>query len=116
MIDVITIVLLSLFATYGLISLLREIAFSFRDRIAEESDGFRLALIVKDCQEDVEWAVRRIMDTRLPAASGYPYRLTIVDLNSTDETPLILNKLCREYPGIELLGEEERYRIFDTNY
>ena len=105
-------VILCLFATYGFATLSREIVYSIWDRGAEKNSCFKVVLVVKDCEQEVEWVVQRMLNYRLPNGSESMCRLTVVDLGSIDETEKILERLKCKYPELEILQENEKEKIF----
>lgn len=74
-----------------------------------------LVLVVKDQEDAVEGIVRTIMEreglTRIIPGG----RLKVVDLGSRDQTVDILERLKDEYEIIDIVGENEKEKIFITN-
>jgi len=113
MLETIFLVVLCLFATYGFAVLIKEVVYSIWDREVENNSNFRLVLMIKDCEEEVEWVVQRILSARLPNGAENTCRLTVVDLGSTDDTREILERLSCKYAELEVLFEDEKEEVFE---
>ncbi|GGA45467.1 hypothetical protein GCM10007416_18250 [Kroppenstedtia guangzhouensis] len=60
----------------------------------------RLVLLTHNSQRNVEWVIRSYFQrTRLV---GKPSEILCLDTGSTDDTPLILQRLKRRYPSLEV--------------
>ncbi|MFD1397502.1 hypothetical protein ACFQ49_16965 [Kroppenstedtia eburnea] len=61
----------------------------------------RLVLLTRNSQKNVEWVIRSYCQRRRLA--GRPSEILCLDTGSTDDTPLILQRLQRRYPSLEVL-------------
>ncbi|WP_406635731.1 glycosyltransferase [Amycolatopsis sp. WGS_07] len=60
-------------------------------------------------ESDLEPCVRRLR-AHLAERAGYPYRITVADNASTDETLAVAERLAREFPEVEVRHLDEKGR------
>ena len=96
-------------AAYGLSILLKGL---LAGRRKNDEAGLRLAVIVKNREQDIEWIIRKAIAEGgiLTNRSGRP--IMILDMESEDETLGIAEKLAMEYEELEALPYEERETLF----
>lgn len=101
-----------LFAIYGALMLILSILGTIRARLHLKDSKLKLVLVVKNAGEYIEYIVRD-MAKRVLADRAFPVdSLTVVDMNSEDETRNILEKLRNDFDFIELLSEKEKEKTF----
>ena len=98
-----------LLAVYGLLVLLKELI-SPRRKMDEE--GLKLAVIVKNREQDIEWIVRKLMAGEDVLTTRCKRPIIILDMDSNDDTYGILEKLDMEYDELEVLPFTEKDRLF----
>lgn len=85
------------FACYGLLCLLEELIYWVRDK-HHKSLPIRLVLLFYNNEETVEWFVRRLHKVLRVEGKAKINEVLLVDMDSQDHTPLILEKLsCNHY-------------------
>lgn len=101
-------------AVYGLLILVLEVAALIRKRIAGYKPEARIVLLVRNAEECIEYVVRNMISKEM--ASGYFFckDIVIVDMDSSDHTYKLLEKLQKDFPNIEVLSYQERELIFDN--
>ncbi len=69
----------------------------------------RLVLLTHNSQRNVEWVIRSYFQrTRLV---GKPSEILCLDTGSTDDTPLILQRLKRRYPSLGCFRHRRPHRM-----
>ena len=102
-----------LLATYGLLILVLGAADMIRCRMKGRRPNTRVVLLVKDSEEHIEYIVRNAVKKDFASKALSDKKIIIVDMNSTDNTTLLLKKLEEDFSSIKILPFEERSRIFD---
>ncbi|MGE5614008.1 MAG: hypothetical protein ACM3XR_06335 [Bacillota bacterium] len=102
-----------LLAAYGLISLVLGALDAIGARIAGKRPNVRVVLLVQDAEKQIEYIVRNAVDKKYASASLSEKKLVIVDMNSTDNTLGILERLEDLFPGIEVLAYNDKDEIFN---
>lgn len=92
--------ILLILAFYGLVCAANQGVRVFRRRpgfmAAENAAPLNLVVLVRNQAEQVEGFVRNLQNLRPWARAGVEWECFLVDVDSTDETPLILERLARE--------------------
>ncbi len=101
-------------AGFGALTLVHMIIDTINFKMANDSSSIRLALIVKNKQDEIEGVIRNIFRSGILNRSGIGGSLIVLDLGSQDETVALLEKLKRDYEYIEVIEDSEKERIFDT--
>lgn len=104
-------VIILLLATYGLVVLLKEFAYSYR--IAKNNDGIRLVVLVKNREQDAEWILRKTLSEEGILIDKCKLPVLIVDMESNDDTQSILKSLAMEHEEFELVEYGNRNKIFE---
>ncbi len=103
-----------LLAIYGALMLIFSILGTIRARLDLRDSQFKLVLIVKNSGEYIEFIIRDII-RRIVADRTVPLdKFTVIDMDSSDETPAILGKLHKDFEMIELLTEKEKDKAFSN--
>ena len=102
---ILNVVLWSL-ALYGLIEIIKVLIYTFTySSIQTENVCFMIA--VKNAEQQIEGIVRTILFRILNDKEEYVKNIIIADLNSTDDTKSVLEKLQKEYKNIEVMEWED---------
>ncbi|HEX9062605.1 MAG TPA: hypothetical protein VF941_20735 [Clostridia bacterium] len=101
-----------LLAAYGATMLIISIIESVRHRIKGDNTGIRLVLLVKNNEDIIEGIVRSFFLSDFFNKTGLSERFTILDMGSSDGTQIILERLKTEFDSIDLVGENDKERIF----
>ena len=100
----------SFFALYGIIQLVKNIFLLFTN----PRDDFYLIIKVKNQQDSVEYLIRDAIWRNLGRHRFIP-RVYIVDNDSTDDTINILRRLEREYEFITVLTKDEYILLMEND-
>ena len=104
-------IILIIFAAYGFISIISNLAGLFLDFKNYGNPNLRIAIIEKNQEDRIEYIIRSEISRDHSNRSGS--LLTVVDMGSTDDTGKILDMLKKQYRSIEILGEENKERVFE---
>ena len=88
-------------ALYGAIEIIRTIIYAFSS-INFKSDGIYLIIATKNQEERVEGFVRSILFRLLYGKEDYISEVIVTDLDSTDGTMEILEKMQKDYKEIKV--------------
>ncbi len=99
-------------AIYGLIILIYGIAESIRCRIKGRRPNVRVVLLVRDAEEYIEYIVRSAVKNEFAVKALSDKKLTIVDMDSADNTYLLLQKLQKSFPSIEIMKYDQFSDLF----
>ena len=114
MFDFILFGILWTFAIYGFIEVLKTIYFVLV-HTKLKSDGIYLILAVKNQEEKIEGVLRSILFRFIYGKEESINDIIITDLGSTDNTPVILEKLGKDYDSIEILNWKECKELIDSS-
>jgi len=101
-----------LFAVYGALTLVLSILAAVRGRSFISGAKVKVILVVKDAEEYIEYIVRNAVKGDFISRVMSGNNLTIIDMNSSDRTAGILNELKKEYECLDVLGEQEKDKVF----
>lgn len=101
-----------LLAVYGAITLILSILGAVHGKMTAEAAKVRLVLFVKNVEEYVEYIIRDAIKYDFPEKVMSGDNLTVVDMNSTDDTLKILQKLKKDYECIDILSAGEKEDVF----
>lgn len=102
-----------LLATYGLLVLVLGATELIRCRIKGRRPNVRIIFLVKDAEEHIEYIIRNAVKKDFASRAFSDKNMIIVDMNSTDHTYQLLEKLQNDFSNIEVLTFKERELIFD---
>ncbi len=109
----ITELILWILAVYGMFSLISSVVGLIRLKSHIKCQSIKLVLLVKDAEDCIEYVVRNLAGKDFLTGVLPNKNISIVDINSTDNTYLITKKLKRYFQNIEVLRFNERENIFD---
>jgi len=90
-------------AVYGLIILVFGAAQHIRCRIKGNRPLVRVVIFVRNAEEQIEYIVRTAVKKEYAALALSDRKLAVVDMDSTDNTFLLLERLQRSFPSIEIM-------------
>lgn len=102
-----------LLAAYGLLTLLLDAAGLIHCRISGNRPSVRVVLLVRDTEEHIEYIIRNVVKKDFTSRVLSDKKMVIVDMNSTDHTYQLLEKLQKDFSNIEALTFDERELIFN---
>lgn len=102
-----------LLAVYGLIMLVFAAAVRIRAKEPGKHPGVRMVLLVRNAEEQIEYIVRNAVKDDLASRVMSENRLVVVDMDSTDSTYLLLEKLQKDFSNVEILKLQDRAMIFE---
>jgi len=109
----ITELILWVFAAYGVFSMIAGVTGLIRSKTQIKCRNIKLVLLVRNAEECIEYVVRNLSGKDSLKGVLPDSKISIVDMNSSDNTYLITKKLERYYQNIEALHFDERESIFD---
>ena len=101
--------LLAVFGAFSLVSCLFD---AIRSRSTAALPGVKVIVAVRDAEEQIEYIVRNAVKADLAARLMSGGNITFIDMDSRDETYIMLQKLQKDYGNIDLLKAEELDRAF----
>ena len=102
-----------LLAAYGLLTLVHGMIELIHCRISGHRPNVRVVLLVKDAEEHIEYIIRNMSKKDFVSKTLTDKNMVIIDMNSTDHTYQILEKLQVDFSNVEALSFEEKEHIFD---
>jgi len=102
-----------LLAVYGVLSLIINIIDSVHPGSGLRSSGVKMVLLVKNQEETIEGIIRSMFMGDFLRKIGSGHMLTVLDMGSKDKTPVILEKLKKQYESMEVLMAEEKEKVFE---
>ena len=98
---------ITFFAIYGFVEILREV-FSYFCHSDTNTDKFFIVIKVKDSEETLECTVRMIIWKCMSIAhGGFIPDILIVDMGSSDSTFQIAKQLCEDYAFIDYITYDD---------
>lgn len=80
----------------------------------EEKDDLYIIITVKNLEDKIEGIIRSIVWKNLNTKQGGRIpNILVVDLGSDDETPLILERLCKEYSFIQVTDKNSYSKFIE---
>lgn len=101
-----------LLAIYGALTFLLSILGAFRTRLHLKGSKLKLVLVVKNSEKYIEYLIKDIILKFLSDRAIPIEELAVINMNSTDDTGAILEKLQKDFECMELLTEKEKERVF----
>lgn len=100
-------------AIYGLIELIKNIIYTYT-YTSLKPDGIYIIVAVKNQANKIEGFIRTTLFRIIYGKEENIKDVIVVDLNSTDETKQILEKLNNEYENIKISNWKECKELFDS--
>ena len=100
-------------AIYGLIELIKTIIYTYTYTNLK-SNGIYIIVAVKNQANQIEGFIRTTLFRIIYGKEENIKNIIAVDLNSTDETKQILEKLSNEYENIKVANWKECKDLFDN--
>lgn len=110
--------LVCLLAAYGALSLIISVFNSIRQKTYPECSRVKLALMVKNREDEIEGIIRNIFIGDYLKKVMSDGKLIVLDMGSTDETPEILAKLKKYYEYMDIVSitnKEDIFTYFETD-
>lgn len=105
MIEFLVNLLFWVFAIYGFIELIKN--FIIANYKKYKTDGIHVIITVKNQEEEIEYFLRNIMFRILYGKEEEIDEIMLVDMGSTDNTKVILEKIQSEYKNVDVLSWHE---------
>lgn len=105
--------LLWTFALYGLFELVRQII-NICTYTNMKADGIYIIIAVKNQEERIEGFLRSCLFKLLYGKEEYIKDIIVADLDSTDKTREIVNKMSLEYECVRITNWKECKEIIDS--
>lgn len=101
-----------LLAAYGALTLILGILGAIRTKLHLKGSKLKLVLIVKNSETYIEYLIKDLILKFMSDRSIPIDALTVVNMNSVDDTGAILEKLCSDFQCMEVLAEKDKERVF----
>lgn len=109
--DIITRYIIYFFAVFGAVMFVMNIVYLMRARLYIKGSKLRIAIMVRNSALYIEFLLRDVIKNL--AEKGIPLEsLSIIDMNSNDDTKFIAEKFKLYYEGIEVLSFAEKDKVF----
>lgn len=105
--------MLCAFAFYGLLCLLEELFGWLRDR-RRALPAIRLVLLFRNNEDTVEWFIRRLHRVLHMEGRAIISEVFFVDVNSQDNTPLILERLSNNHHLFSYIASDRTTILKET--
>jgi len=100
-------------ALYGLIEIIKEIMYIF-SYTKLKSDGIYVIIATKNQENNIETFIRTILFRIIYGKEKSIKNIITVDLNSSDKTLEILQKLSKDYEYIKIINWKECKELLDN--
>jgi len=110
--DAILLFIVYLLAIYGTLTLILGIFGAIHTGLHLKGSKLKLVLIVKNSEKYIEFLVKDVVLKFMSGRSIPIDALTVINMNSVDDTGAILEKLHKDVECLEVLSEKEKERIF----
>ena len=100
-------------ALYGLFEIIKNIIYIFTYTNLR-SDGIYIIIAAKNQENKIEGFLRTILFRVMYGKEECVKDVIVTDLNSSDDTMKILNKLSKEYDGIKVTNWKECKEVIDS--
>lgn len=103
-----------LLAAYGALMAILGISGAIRTRLHLKGSRLKLVLVVKNSEKYIEALIKDMVLKFLSDRSIPIDALTVVNMNSVDDTGVILEKLRKDFECMEVISEKEKDRVFSN--
>ena len=100
-------------ALYGLFELIKNVIY-ICTYTNLKSDGIYVIIATKNQENRIEGFIRTILFRIMYGKEDYVKDIIVTDLNSTDDTMKILNKLGKDYDNIKVTNWKECKEVIDS--
>ena len=100
-------------ALYGLFELIRQIIYMIT-YTNMKADGIYIIIAVKNQEERIEGFLRSVLFKILYGKEENIKDIIVTDLNSTDKTKEIVNKLSTDYECVKIINWKECKQLIDN--
>ena len=100
-------------ALYGLFEIIKNIIY-ICTYTNLKSDGIYIIIATKNQENKIEGFLRTILFRIMYGKEECVKDVIVTDLNSTDDTMKILNKLSKDYDGIKVVNWKECKEVIDS--
>ena len=100
-------------ALYGLFELIRQIIYMIT-YTNMKADGIYIIIAVKNQEERVEGFLRSVLFKILYGKEENIKDIIVTDLNSTDKTKEIVNKMSTDYECVKIINWKECKQLIDN--
>lgn len=104
--DIVTTVVICIFALYGLISIISDWVKILTQNTKPLLEKSYVVITVKNCQDSIEGTIRSLAWKMLSKNNTISKELIIIDKGSQDDTLKILSRLEKEYDFIHTMTKE----------
>ena len=101
------------FALYGLFELIRQIIYMIT-YTNMKADGIYIIIAVKNQEERIEGFLRSVLFKILYGKEENIKDIIVTDLNSTDKTKEIVNKMSTDYECVKIINWKECKQLIDN--
>lgn len=101
-----------LLAAYGALVLVLGAIDLIRSKMAANHPKVRVVLLVQNAQDQIEFIVRNVVMKDFASRASSDKKVIFVDMDSSDDTVVLLKKLQQCYPSIEVLQHQDKEVIF----
>ena len=100
-------------ALYGLFEIIKAVIniFTYTNL---KSDGIYMIIAVKNQENKIEGFLRSLLFRVIYGKEEFVKDIIITDLDSSDETPIILNKLEQEYKELKIANWKECKEVIEN--
>lgn len=103
-----------LLAIYGALTLIMGIFGALRTSLHLKGSKLKLVLLVKNSEKFIEYLIKDMILKFLSDRSIPIDALTVVDMDSIDDTGAILEKLGKDFECMEVLSDKDKEKIFSN--
>ena len=100
-------------ALYGLFELIRQIIYMIT-YTNMKADGIYIIIAVKNQEERIEGFLRSVLFKILYGKEENIKEIIVTDLNSTDKTKEIVNKMSTDYECVKIINWKECKQLIDN--
>ena len=105
--------ILWILALYGLFELIRQIIYMIT-YTNMKADGIYIIIAVKNQEERIEGFLRSVLFKILYGKEENIKDIIVTDLNSTDKTKEIINKMSTDYECVKIINWKECKQLIDN--
>ena len=113
MLDFVLHVIFWTLALYGFFELIKNIIYLYTYTNLK-SEGIYIIIAVKNQEDKIEGFMRSFLFKILYGKEDYLKNVIVTDLNSSDDTMKILEKLSKDYDGIKVVNWKECKEVIDN--